>query len=219
MAELIFSKIKERYKDYQDYKPWLESNSHPQFCGYTWVINQTSLCIDHYKPKEHFPELEAVPDNLILCNPNSNSAKSDYHPEAKERSVYKKDEYKIFNYRQEDIGKFVKIRNDGSLTFKSHLTKDRFYFNERIFKFNQYHFQEIRKEYILILKTLIEIYHRFQNEKTQGDQTALAEIKADLDKIKEMCSKRYIFYKLLNIKIPRKIEKLLTNYTKARFVS
>ena len=155
MAKLIFSKIKKRYKNYQDYKPWLESNSYPQFCGYTWVINQASLSIDHYKPKEHFPDLEAVPDNLILCNQNCNSAKRDYHPEVKERTVYKKDKYKIFNYRTEDIGKFIKIKDDGCLTFKSLLAKNRFYFNEKVFKFNQYHFQEIRKEYIMTLKTLI----------------------------------------------------------------
>ena len=99
------------------------------------------------------------------------------------------------------------------------MTKDRFHFNEKVFKFNQYHFQDIRKEYIMTLKTLIEIYRRFQKEKTRGDEISLAEIKEDLDRIKEMCSKRYIFYKLLNVKIPRKIEKLLTNYTKARFVS
>ena len=218
MAKLIFSKIKKRYSNYRDYRPWLESNSYPHFCGYTWVINQTSLIIDHYKPREHFPELGATPDNLILCSLNCNSAKRDYHPEAKERTVYKKDKHKIFNYRTEDIGKFIKIKNDGSLTFKSPLTKDRFHFNEKIFKFNQYHFQEIRKEYIIILKTLIEIYRRFQNEKTRRNKTALADIKKDLDKTKEMCSKRYIFYKLLNIEIPRKIEKLLTNYTKARFI-
>ena len=219
MARLIFSAIKERYSNYQDYKPWLESNSYPQFCGYTWVINQASLAIDHYKPRKHFPELKAAPDNLILCNPNCDSAKRDYHPEAKERTVYKKDKHKIFNYRTEDIGKFIKIKNNGSLTFRSVLTKDRFHFNEKVFKFNQYHFQDIRKEYIMTLKTLIEIYRRFQNEKTRGNEVSLAEIKEDLDRVKEMCSKRYIFYKLLNVKIPRKIEKLLTNYTKARFVS
>ncbi len=219
MAKVVFSEIKHRYKNCQDYRPWLESNSYPQFCGYTWVINQTSLSIDHYKPIEHFPELEAEPDNLILCNPNCNSSKSDYHPDAKNRNVYKTYKHKIFNYREEDIGKFVKVKDDGFLTFRSYLTKNRFHFNEQVFRFNQCHFQEIRKEYILTLKTLIEIYRRFQSKKKQCDKSELMQIQEDLNRTKKMCSRRYIFYKLLNIKIPSEIEKLLTNYTKAQFFS
>ena len=35
----------------------------------------------------------------------------------------------------------------------------------------------------------------------------------------ECCSRRYVFYKLLNIEIPKQIDKLLTNKTKAKFSS
>ncbi|MCZ0933250.1 MAG: hypothetical protein OXJ52_08885, partial [Oligoflexia bacterium] len=45
MARLVFSKTPKKYKDYQDYKPWLESKSYPKFCGYSWLIDQQSLWI------------------------------------------------------------------------------------------------------------------------------------------------------------------------------
>ncbi len=217
MAQIIFSRIAKQYNNYQDYKPWLQENSYPNFCGYSWVIDQVSLAIDHYKPQEYFLDLKAKPDNLILCSHNCNSAKGDYHPEAKRRRFYKGYTHKIFNYREEDIGKIVKLREDGSLIFRSRFQRDRFYFNEQVFKFNQDHFQEIRKEYLSILKTLIEIDRRFKN--ANGNDEALIDMQRDLERAKELCSRRYIFYKLLNIKIPKHIEKLLTNKTTVQFLS
>ena len=58
MAQVIFSETKKQYKDYTKYRDWLEQNSFPLFCGYSWLIDQKSLAIDHYKPKEHFPDLK-----------------------------------------------------------------------------------------------------------------------------------------------------------------
>ena len=222
MAKLIFSKIKERCNDYRDYKPWLEENSCPMFCGYTWAIDQMSLSIDHYKPKEHFPELKENPDNLILCNQNCNSSKSDYHPEVTHRQVYKNSDHKIYNYREENIGKIIKLNKNGVLVSKSRMPKikNRFQFNNRVFKFNTEHFQEIRKEYLNCLSELIDLHKMHQKaEEESYDPIELISIKELLNKSKKRCSRRYIFYKTLDIKIPKHIEKLLTNETKVKFVS
>ena len=210
MARLIFSEIKDKYNDYKKYEPWLKSNSYPDFCGYSWLIEQASLTIDHYKPKEHFPELEAKPKNLIPCTNGCNSSKNDYHPDAKNRNTYKKYNFKIFNYREEDIGKYVKITKDGTLTYSTSSCKERFYFNEKVFKFNQPQYKEARREYLMFLNALEELYKRCK-------KSIREKMLADLNVMIEYCSKRYIFYKLLNIQIPKQIEKLLTNKTKAKF--
>ena len=154
MAQLIFSEIKKQYDDYTKYKPWLTSNSYPNFCGYSWLIDQASLTVDHYKPKEHFPELKAKPENLILCTNGCNSSKQDYHPEAEKRHAYKEYNYKIFNFREEDVGKYVKIIKDGTLTYSTISCKERFYFNEKVFKFNQPFYKETRREYLAFLNAL-----------------------------------------------------------------
>ena len=217
MARLIFSKAPKKYKDYQDYRPWLESNSYPRFCGYSWLIDQVSLSVDHYKPKEHYPKLRGHPDNLILCTSSSNSSKGDYHPKVKNRRVYKNDTHYIFNYREEDIGKYVKIKKDGSLICRSVFHKKRFYFNEKVFKLNRYHNREARKEYIYLLDYLCYMYSFIQGIKREENAQYVKETKTQLEQLKKACSKRYIFYKLLNIKIPKHIEKLLKNKTQARF--
>ena len=215
MALIKFSKITTKYKDYKQYRIWLEENSYPKFCGYSWLIIQTSLSIDHYKPKEHFPELKANPNNLIPCTTDCNSSKGDYHPEAKDRRYYKEDSFNIFNYRQEDIGKHIKIESDGQLSCISHFNKSRFDFNEKVFKYNRYHNRETRKEYLDLLNGLIEIYNFIQES---NNTQLIEEWNKKLELFKEVCSKRLIFYKLFNIKIPKHIEKLLTNRTKAEFI-
>ena len=134
MARLEFSQIKENYKDCKKYQSWLEANSYPGFCGYSWVIDQSFLTVDHYKPRKHFPELEATPENLILCTHRCNSAKKDYHPEAKNRKAYKNDNHYIFNYRNEDIGKYVEIKSNGYLKHKKYSHKARYIFNEKNFQ-------------------------------------------------------------------------------------
>ena len=218
MARLEFSKIKERYNDYKKYLIWLEKNSFPKFCGYSWLIDQISLSIDHYKPRKHYPDLESEPDNLIPCTSNCNFWKSDYHPEAKNRDVYKKDNYEIFNYRKEDIAKYVCLEKDGQLKYRNQRCKERFYFNERIFKLNQPHLREVRREYIQQLESLKKIYDLLRKAKKKKDEEFLKACEVELEKMKRYCSRRYIFYKLLNIKIPRYLEKLLTNKTQARFI-
>ncbi|MDE0118526.1 MAG: hypothetical protein OXM55_00770 [Bdellovibrionales bacterium] len=208
MAQLIFSEIKDKYSDYKKYKPWLRDNSYPDFCGYSWVIEQTSLTIDHYKPREHFPELEAKSKNLILCTHGCNSSKNDYHPDAKNRRTYKEYNYKIFNYREEDIGEYVQVEEDGTLIYSTVSCKERFYFNQKVFKFNQPHYKEVRKEYLMFLKALERLYKKYKESMRE-------KMLVDLNEMIEYCSRRYIFYKLLNIKIPKQIEKLLTNKIKA----
>ena len=165
MARLEFSTVTESHKNYKKYQPWLEANSYPGFCGYSWLIDQVSLTVDHYKPKEHYPKLEANPDNLILCTSTCNSSKRDYHPEAENRTIYKNDEYYIFNYRNEDISKYVKIKKDGSLHYKKYSHKARYIFNEKVFKFNLPHFKEVRKKYLDSLYVFIKIYNQICLEK------------------------------------------------------
>ena len=219
MARLIFSEIKEQYADYTKYKPWLMSNSYPSFCGYSWLIDQASLTIDHYKPKEHFPKLKAKPENFILCTNGCNSAKKDYHPAAQKRCSYKGYHYKIFNYRQEDIGKYVSINNDGNLSCESASYKKRFDFNSKVFRLNDPRFREIRREYLETLKqlkVLYEIYNTLQSNKETADEY-FNKVKKLFQMTQKACSRRYIFYKLLNINIPIQIEKLLVNKTTVKF--
>ena len=219
MAQIIFSKPKKKYKDYAKHKIWLEQNSFPMFCGYSWLIDQKSLSIDHYKPKEHYPELKGHPGNFILCTQSCNSSKGDYHPEIKERSRYKQDNHKIFNLRQEDVGKYVSVKSDGSLCHRSAVFKDRFYFNSKIFRLNDPRTKEIRKEYVNILKELKDLrlmYKKLQTKKG-ADKIFFKRIEKLLKNREKACSRRLIFYKLLNIKIPKSVEKLLTNQTTAKF--
>ena len=211
MARLIFSKIKKTYNDYTKYEDWLKANSYPDFCGYSWITHQQSLTIDHYKPQEHFPKLKGDPDNLILCTHTCNASKNDYHPEVKKRRTYKECTHKIFNYRREDIGKTVKITNEGLLDASSSRYKERVNFNEQVFKFNRPSYQDIRLEYMAFLRNVIRLHKRYK-------KIPSSELKQDLDEAIEYCSKRYIFYKLFNVKIPKQIEKLLTNQTQATFV-
>lgn len=218
MALLKFSKIKERYEDYKRYQPWLEKNSYPNFCGYSWLINQP-ISIDHYKPKEHFPALKANPDNLIPCTIICNSFKGDYHPEAKNRKTYKGYSQEIFNYRKEDIGKYVKVEQDGELTYTSSSSKNRFSFNLKVFRYNRLNNKEIRKEYLLFLDTLIESYDYARRAKKSDDMNMYQMFTQKVETFKEICSRRLIFYKLFNIKIPRHIKKLLNNKTTVNFSS
>ena len=118
MAILKFSKIRKKYAHCKQYQKWLEENSYPNFCSYSWLIDSSHLTVDHYQPKEHYPELEAKPDNLMLCTHRCNAKKSDYHPKAENRRVYKDECLSIFNHRMEDIGKYVKIKKNGTLTYK-----------------------------------------------------------------------------------------------------
>lgn len=158
MAQIIFSKSKKKYKDYAKHRSWLEQNSFPLFCGYSWLIDQKSLSIDHYKPKEHYPELKGHSDNFILCSSFCNSSKGDYHPEARTRNFYKQDSHKIFNFRQEDVGKYVSIKNDGSLRCRDVSYKERFDFNSKVFRLDDPRARDIRREYIEILKDLKNLY-------------------------------------------------------------
>lgn len=215
MARLKFSTVTENYQSYKEYKPWLEANSYPNFCGYSWLIDQTALTIDHYKPIEHYPELETNPDNLILCTFVCNSSKKDYHPEAKNRTIYKSDKHYIFNYRNEDIGKYMKLKRDGSLQHKKH--KTRYIFNEKVFKYNLPHFKKVRKKYLDSLNLFIRIYNRFYIAKKKNDSEFINSLEECFTYMKNECSRQLIFYKLLNIKIPKQIEKLLSNQTQAIF--
>ena len=216
MACLKFSKITKRYTNYKKYQQWLEENSYPLFCGYSWLINQ-AISIDHYKPKEYFPEEKTNPDNLIPCTTHCNSYKSDYHPQAKNRKAYREYSENIFNYRKEDIGKYVKVESDGRLIYASRFYKSRFYFNEKVFKYNRYNNQIMRKEYLTFLDTLIDIYDCMQIAKKEDNIEFFNFFIRKLEIFKEICSKRLIFYKLFNIKIPKHIEKLLNNKTAAVF--
>ena len=219
MAQVIFSETKKKYRDYTKHRDWLEQNSFPLFCGYSWLIDQKSLSIDHYKPQEHYPDLKGQPDNLILCASFCNSSKGDYYPKAKNRNFYKQDNHKIFNFRREDIGQYLSLKKDGSLYYKSERYKERFYFNSKVFRLNDPRAKDIRREYIETLKefkNLHFVYKKIQAEK-ETDRRFLQRVERLLESRRRSCSRRFIFYKLLNIKIPKNIEKLLSNQTAAKF--
>ncbi len=61
----------------------------------------------------------------------------------------------------------------------------------------------------MFLKALERLYKRYK-------ESMRKKMLVDLNEMIEYCSRRYIFYKLLNIKIPKQIEKLLTNKIKAK---
>ena len=185
MARLQFSKIRKKYSNYKKYQCWLEKNSFPKFCGYSWLIDQSSLSIDHYKPREHYPELESHPDNLILCTSTCNSSKQDYCPEARDRKIYKNFNYRIFNYREEDIGKYVTlVKEDGSLKYKSNSCKERFHFNEKIFKFNRPHNKDVRQRYIKHLEALVRMYKLLHSAKKKADAGYIREFEKLLSGMK-----------------------------------
>ena len=220
MARFIFSKPKKQYKDYGKYMPWLEENSYPSFCGYSWLINQT-LTVDHYKPRDHYRELTSNPDNLIPCTDRCNKTKSDYHPQAKNRRVYKEEKSKIYNYRYEDIAKYVEIKSNGCISHKLPSHKKRFDFHSRIFRLHDSRFREIRKEYLETLEELKILYSIYKSllSKKKLDTAYLKRVKKLLKTRRQACSKRYVFYKLFDIKIPKQIEELLTNKSVAKFSS
>ena len=220
MARFIFSKPKKQYTDYRKYMTWLEDNSYPSFCGYSWLIDQP-LIVDHYKPRNHYKELTNKSDNLIPCTDRCNRVKGDYHPKANNRRFYKEEKSKIYNYRYENIAKFVAIKNNGCLSYKSSLYKKRFDFNSKIFRLHDSRFREIRKEYLDTLeelKTLNNIYRTLLSKKTNNTKY-LNQVKKLLEIRKKACSRRYVFYKLFDIKIPKQIEELLTNKSIAKFSS
>lgn len=219
MARLKFSQTREVHKIYRKYKSWLELNLYPNFCGYSWLIDQSSLEVDHYKPKEHYPKLKSKPDNLILCTSFCNSSKKDYYPKAKSRRVYQNACHYIFNCRTEDIGKSVKLKKDGTLTHKTRAVKPRFLFNEMVFRLNSAHSKETRKEYLYILDIFTRMCKRLHIAEEENDKEYMNKIKDYFDEMREICSRRLIFYKLLNIEIPRKIKKLLVNKTQLKFLS
>ena len=221
MARFIFSKPQKQYKDCVKYLPWLEENSYPAFCGYSWLIDQP-LMVDHYKPRDHYRELTSNPDNLIPCTDRCNKAKSDYHPEAKNRRVYKEEQSEIYNYRYEDIAKYVEVKSNGCVSHKLPSHKKRFDFNSKIFRLHDSRFREIRKEYLDTLeelKTLNKIYESLISSKNKSDNKYLKQVKKLFEMRRKACSRRYVFYKLFNIKIPKQIEKLLTNKSVAKFSS
>ena len=154
-----------------------------------------------------------------MCASVCNSSKNDYHPEAKDRQRYKQDTHKIFNFRRENIGKYLSVKKDGSLHHKSEAHKERFYFNSKVFHLNDPRAKDIRREYIETLKELKDlhfVYRRIQAQK-KPDRRFLKRVERLLENRRKACSRRLIFYKLLNIKIPKNIEKLLSNQTAAKF--
>ena len=219
MARLKFSTIKEVHNNYRKYQSWLKQNLYPNFCGYSWLIDQSSLEVDHYKPKEHYPELTARPDNLMLCTSFCNSSKNDYHPKAKNRKVYKNDSCYIFNCREENIGKLVKIKKDGSLIYRVKAAKRRFLFNEKVFNLNDPFLKETRKEYLDMLDFFKSMCKDLYIAKKENNKEFVKKMKPEFDIVKKACSRRLIFYKLLNVKIPRKAEEFLINETHAQFIS
>lgn len=65
--------------DYHGYKDFLETDFN-QRCGYThchqfWFGGKRSFQIDHFKPKQHFPELENKYSNLVYSSSYINRAK------------------------------------------------------------------------------------------------------------------------------------------------
>ncbi len=220
MARFIFSKPKKQYTNYRKYISWLEENSYPSFCGYSWLIDQ-SLTVDHYKPIEHYKALTNATDNLIPCTDRCNKAKSDYHPKAQHRRSYKEETSKIYNYRYEDIAQYVEVKNNGCLRYKLHSHKKRFDFNSKVFRLHDPRFREIRKEYLETLEELKTLYNIYKNVgiEEKVDTRYLKQLKKLLEIRRKACSRRYVFYKLFNIKIPKQIEKLLTNKSVAQFSS
>ena len=55
--------------------------------------------------------------------------------------------------------------------------------------------------------------------KKENNKEFVKKMKPEFDIVKKACSRRLIFYKLLNVKIPRKAEEFLINETHAQFIS
>ena len=108
------------------------------------------------------------------------------------------------------------MKKDGSLTYRRE--RNRFKFNEKVFKLNSPHFREVRKEYFYFLEILEKMNKRLCIAKKSNDTKTIEDLQNNFVRMKEICSKRLIFYELFNVKIPGKIKKLLTNKTKAEFI-
>ena len=89
---------------------------------------------------------------------------------------------------------------------------------KKIFKLNSPHFKEVRKKYLDSLSIFIEMYKRFHLAKEENDFEFINRLEECFDYMKKECSRQLIFYKLLNIKIPKQIEQLLTNQTQTTFI-
>ena len=61
------------------------------------------------------------------------------------------------------------------------------------------------------------MYDTIQDMKKEQNLQYLKRAESYFQQVKIACSRRLIFYKLLNIKIPKHIEKLLTNKTDSQF--
>ena len=61
------------------------------------------------------------------------------------------------------------------------------------------------------------MYDTIKDMRKEKNNQYLKRAELYFEQVKVACSRRLIFYKLLNIKIPKHIEKLLTNKTALKF--
>lgn len=202
MAQLNFSQSP-KVQQYQDFRPWLENNLYCGFCCYSYMPCQSSLTIDHYKPVEHFPEQTHCTDNLLMCTQNCNAAKGDYHPEAPHRRNYKCSTHKIYNCRQEDVGSYMTLNDQGQIASVS--KKDRFLFNERVFKFNHPWMKQLRHEALQLLDAFIHLNSTQCDVRPSYDNR----LKQHTGYLLDMCARRYLLYKVFNIPMDTRVKKLI----------
>ena len=217
MSRIQFSDPPFQCKDYKNYKAWLEENMSPGFCGYSWLIDQDTG-IDHYLPKEHYPQLKNDPNNLILCTNRCNSAKSDYCPNTASRRAHKQHCEKIFNIRNEDVALYVHIKSDGTLICRDKKHQSRFDTNLCIFRLNDPRARSVRREYLESLEQLKQLF-LWRDEGVDGiDPTTKAQLDTMIKQYIRHCSRRYVFYKVLSCKILSQLESQLCPTTKASFL-
>jgi hypothetical protein len=119
------------YSDYRSYKPLLRQDF-ANLCAYCLLHEGDegaggfhAFQIDHFRPVEHFPQLEVVYDNLYYCCHWCNRAKWDTWPSAEEETKQFRfvdpcieDFYKNHARLNASTGKLDPLSNPGDYTIR-----------------------------------------------------------------------------------------------------
>ena len=204
MATLNCGENKSPASHYRNHVSDLNILFFKKFCAYCWTADKAET-IDHYKPRKHFPNLKTEFRNLLLVCATCNSKKGDHHPEAKNRKIYKDETHYIFNCREHDIGEFIKVSNDGKISSKKNLRKEReqVAFFIRIFNLEKTETKSTRKEHIEILEATKEAMQLLKNGARCKNKASLERI---LDTNIGLIATRFLFFHLLNLKIPSELK-------------
>lgn len=165
---IILRKEKPRlYKRYQSYKPYLRKDFNHR-CAYCTLHEgelggggQGSFCVEHFRPKRKFPELECTYSNLYYACRRCNSYKSDTWPSKK---LINKGFFFVDPCKEDLYEKHTKEFKNGAL---KHTTNAGNYTIEKI-RLNSKFLVKIRKQRSEACKQIDKLHSDLASLRRQG---------------------------------------------------